>query len=95
MFIIRIKSNNGLSELGSWSLVIHSKSALFSQECKCTCVASVVHGDVAEQIGHGLSVVDAPDGLGQDHTHVDSFDFGTLQLLHLMRNSVGHHYLEA
>lgn len=58
-------------------------------------VASVVHSDVAEQISHGLSVVDAPDGLGQDHTDIYSFDFWTLKLLHLMRNSVGHHHLEA
>lgn len=57
-------------------------------------VASVIHGDVAEQIGHGLSVVDAPDGLSQDHTHIHSFDFWTLQLLHLVGNSVGHHHLE-
>lgn len=42
------------------------------------CVASVIHSDVAEQIGHGLSVVDAPDGLGQDHTDIHSFDFWTL-----------------
>lgn len=59
------------------------------------CVGSVVHGDVAEQIGHGLSIVDASDGLSQNHTHIHSFDFWTLQLLHLMRYSVGHHHLEA
>lgn len=59
------------------------------------CVASVVHSDVAEQIGHGLPVVDAPDGLGKDHTDIHRFDFWTLQLLNLMRNSVGHHHLEA
>lgn len=58
------------------------------------CVASVVHSDVAEQISHGLSIVDAPDGLSQDHTDIHSFDFWTLQLLHLMRNSVGHHHLD-
>lgn len=59
------------------------------------CVASVINSDVAEQIGHGLSVVDAADGLSQDHTDVHRFDFWTLQLLNLMRNSVGHHNLEA
>lgn len=59
------------------------------------CVASVIHSDVAEQIGHGLSVVDAPNRLGQDHTDIHSFDFWTLQLLHLVRYSVGHHHLEA
>lgn len=58
------------------------------------CVASVIHSDVAEQISHGLSIVDTPDGLSQNHTHIHSFDFWTLQLLHLMRNSVGHHHLE-
>lgn len=38
----------------------------------------VVRGDVAEQVGHGLSVVDAPDGLSQYHADVHSLDFGTL-----------------
>lgn len=55
--------------------------------------ASVVHGDVAEQIRHGLSVVDAADGFGQDHAHVHRFDFGTLQFLQVMGHSVGHHHL--
>lgn len=59
------------------------------------CVASVIHSDVAEQVGHGLSIVDATDGLSQDHTDIHSFDFWTLQLLNLMWNSVGHHHLEA
>lgn len=58
-------------------------------------VASVIHGDVAEQIGHGLSVVDASDGFGQDHTDIDSLDLWTLQLLYLVRNSVGHYHLGA
>lgn len=58
------------------------------------CVASVIQSDVTKQIGHGLSVVDAPDGLSQDHTDIHSFDFWTLQLLDLMRYSVGHHHLE-
>lgn len=55
--------------------------------------ASVVHGDVAEQIRHGLSVVDAADGFGQDHAHVHRFDFGTLQFLQVMGHGVGHHHL--
>lgn len=59
------------------------------------CVASIIHSDVAEQIGHGLSVVDAPDGFSQDHTDIHSFDFWALQLLHLVGHSVGHHHLEA
>lgn len=59
----------------------------------CVCVASVIHCDVAEQIGHGLSVVDAPDGLGQDHADVHGFDFGTLQLLDVVRHGVGYHHL--
>lgn len=58
-------------------------------------VALVIHSDVTEQIGHRLSIVDAADGLSQDHTDVHSFDFWTLQLLHFMRHSVGHHHLEA
>jgi len=63
--------------------------------CVCVCVASVVDSNVAEQIRHGLSVVDPPDGLRQDHTDVHSFDFRTLELLHIVRHSVGHHHLEA
>lgn len=57
-------------------------------------VASVVQSDVSEQIGHGLAVVDAPDGLSQDHTHVHGFDFWTLELLHIMRHRVGDHDLQ-
>lgn len=38
----------------------------------------VVHGDVAEQVGHGLSVVDAADGLSQNHTDVHRLDLRTL-----------------
>lgn len=59
------------------------------------CVASVVHSNVAEQIGHGFSIVDASDRLSQDHTDVHGFDFWTLKLLDLMGNSVGHHHLKA
>lgn len=59
------------------------------------CVASVIHSNVAEQIGHGFSVVDASDRLSQDHTDIHGFDFWTLKLLDLMGNSVGHHHLEA
>ena len=80
--------------LGHWCV----RSVMFAlcvQECICkVCVASVVHSDVAEQIGHGLSIVDAADGLSQDHTDINSFDLGTLQLLYLVRHRVGHHHLE-
>lgn len=55
--------------------------------------ASVVHCNVAEQVSHGLAVVDAANGLGEDHADVHGFDFWTLQLLNLVRNSVGHHHL--
>lgn len=55
--------------------------------------ALVVHGDVTEQIGHGLSVVDTADGLGEDHAHVHRLDLRTLELLHLMGHCVGHHHL--
>lgn len=61
----------------------------------CVCVASVIHRNVAEQIGHGFPVVDAPDRLGQDHADVHSFDLRTLQLLDLVGNGVGHHHLQA
>ena len=61
--------------------------------CLCVC-CSVVHSYVAEQVGHGLPVVDAADGLRQDHADVHRFDFGTLELLELVWNRVGHHHLE-
>lgn len=53
----------------------------------------VVHADVAEQVGHGLAVVDAADGLRQDHADVHRLDLGTLQLLELVGDRVGHHHL--
>lgn len=55
--------------------------------------ASVVHADVAEQVGHGLAVVDAADGLRQDHADVHRLDLRTLQLLNLVGDRVGHHHL--
>lgn len=54
---------------------------------------SVVHADVAEQVRHGLPVVYAADGLRQDHADVHRFDLGTLELLELVGNGVGHHHL--
>lgn len=60
----------------------------------CVCVRrSVVHSDIAEQVGHGLSVVDAADGLRQDHADVHRFDLRTLELLELVGDRVGHHHL--
>lgn len=53
----------------------------------------VVHCDVAEQVGHGLPIVDASDGLGQDHTDVHCLDLWTLELLYLVRDGVSHHHL--
>jgi len=53
----------------------------------------VVHGDVAEQVGHGLPVVDAADGLRQYHADIHGLDFGTLELLDFMGDGVGHHHL--
>lgn len=57
-------------------------------------MASVVDRDVAEQTGHGLPVVDAADGLSQDHADIHSFDFAALELLHVMGHGVGHHHLQ-
>lgn len=54
---------------------------------------SVVHADVPEQVGHGFSVVDAADGLRQDHADVHRFDLWTLELLQLVGDGVGHHHL--
>lgn len=56
-------------------------------------VALVVHSDVAEQVGHGLSVVDAADSFGQNHADVHRLDFGTLEFLDFVGDGVGHHHL--
>lgn len=53
----------------------------------------VIHGDVTEQVGHGLSVVDAADGFSQYHADIYSLDFGTLKLLYFMGDCVGDHHL--
>lgn len=37
--------------------------------------------------------MDAADGLGQDHADVHRFDLGTLELLELVGDGVGHHHL--
>ena len=54
---------------------------------------SVVQPHVAEEVRHGLVVVDAPYGLTQQHTDVHSFDLVTMHLFHLVRDSVSHHHL--
>ena len=59
----------------------------------CARVRSVIHCYVAEQIGHGLSIVDPPNGLRQDHTDVNRLDLWTLKLLQLMWDGVGHNHL--
>lgn len=56
-------------------------------------VLLVIHSDVAEQVGHGFSVMDAADGFGQNHTDVHRLDLGTLKLLDLVGDSVSHHHL--
>ena len=55
--------------------------------------ASVLQCDVAEQVRHGLLVVDAADGLGQQDANVHRFDFMALHLLDFVRDRVGHHHL--
>lgn len=55
--------------------------------------ALVINSDVAEQIGHGLAVVDPPDGLRENQADIHSLYLGALQLLHFVRNCVGHHHL--
>lgn len=55
--------------------------------------ALVIDGDVAEEIGHGLPVVDSPDGFGEDQADVHSLYLGALQLLYLVRNRVGYYHL--
>lgn len=38
--------------------------------------------------------MDAADGLGQDHADVHRFDFAAAELLHVVRDGVGHHHLQ-
>lgn len=54
----------------------------------------VLKGNVLEQIGHRFLVVNATDGLGQQHTDVYRLDLVTLELLKFVRNCVCHHHLE-
>lgn len=53
----------------------------------------VVHCDVPEEVRHGLPVVDSPDCFRKNQTDVHSLYLGTLQLLHLVRDSIRHHHL--
>lgn len=53
----------------------------------------VIHSDVSEKVGHGLSVVDSPNGFRKNQTDIHSLYLGTLQLLNLMRDSIRHHHL--
>lgn len=53
----------------------------------------IINSDVAEQVGHGLAIVDAADGLGQDHAHIHRLDLRALQFLHLMWDGVRYHHL--
>lgn len=55
----------------------------------------VIDSDVAEEIGHGLAVVDPSDGFGEDQTDIHSLYLGALQLLHLVRNCVGYYHLQS
>lgn len=55
----------------------------------------VVHCDVPEEVRHGLPVVDSPDCFRKNQTDVHSLYLGTLQLLHLVRDSIRHHHLVA
>ena len=48
-----------------------------------------------EQVGHGLLVVNSPDGFGQEDGDVDCLDLVTLQLLHVVGHSVRHNNLKA
>lgn len=66
-----------------------------SRHSRWVASGSVVHADVAEQVRHGLPVVDAADGLREDHADVHRFDLGTLELLELVGDGVGHHHLVA
>lgn len=45
---------------------------------RTVCRALVVHSDVAEQVSHRLSVVNAADSLSQYHANVHSLYFGAL-----------------
>lgn len=50
----------------------------------------VFEGDVLEEVGHGLFVVYAAYGLGQEDADVHGFYFVALHLLQLVGNRVGY-----
>ena len=51
---------------------------------------------VAEQVRHGLLVVYATHGLGEEQRYVDRLDLVALDLLHLVRHRVRHdHFVDA
>ena len=54
----------------------------------------VLHGDVLEQVGHGLLVVDAADGLRQHGRDVHRLDLVALHLLHVVGHRVGYYNLQ-
>lgn len=53
----------------------------------------VVYSDVSEKVRHGLPIVDSPYCFWKNQTDIHSLYLGTLQLLHLMRDSIRHHHL--
>lgn len=53
----------------------------------------VIHSDVSEKVRHGLSVVDSPNRFRKNQTDIHGLYLGTLQLLHLVRDSIRHHHL--
>lgn len=56
-------------------------------------VLLVIYGDIAEQVGHGFSIMDAANGFSQNHADVHRLDLGTLELLDLVGDRVSHHHL--
>ena len=54
----------------------------------------VLHWDISEEIGHGLSVVDPSNCLRKHQTHVYCFDFCAFLLVNFLRNCICHKQLQ-
>lgn len=54
----------------------------------------IVKSDIAEELAHGLVVVDATDSFAEHQRDVHRLDLVAAHLLHLVRYSVRHNHLQ-
>lgn len=55
----------------------------------------MLHGQlVPKELGHGLSVVDPPNGLRQEHADVNGSDLATSPLVNVVHYRIGHQNLK-